>query len=134
VVHRASYLRVLCEKIADAARAIPGVSRRKAQAGGPLAGHRPGIYCSNRRTPLNASSIAKRSLGPLLRRAGLPKIRFRNFLRHTFATILLSKGTHPKVVQEMLGHTNISWTMDTYSSVLPNIQDMAVSAMESALS
>jgi integrase len=84
-------------------------------------------------TPLDPDSLGKRSLRPLLERAGLPRIRIHD-LRHTFATILLSRGTHPKVVQEMLGHANISQTMDTYSHVLPDMQDVAVSAMESALS
>jgi len=48
--------------------------------------------------------------------------------------VLLTKGTHSKIVQEMLGHANISQTMDTYSHVLPDMQGQAVSAMESALS
>ena len=84
-------------------------------------------------TPVDPNSLAERSFRKLLVRAGLPGIRFHD-LRHTFATILLSRGTHPKVVQEMLGHANISQTMDTYSHVLPDMQDGAVSAMESALS
>jgi len=50
------------------------------------------------------------------------------------ATILLSRGTHPKIVQEMLTHANITQTMDTYSHVLPNMQDGAVVAMEEAMS
>ncbi len=68
-----------------------------------------------------------------MERAGLPRIRFHD-LRHTFATVLLSRGTHPKVVQEMLGHANISQTLDTYSHVLPDMQDGAVAAMQDALS
>ena len=62
---------------------------------------------------------------PLLKRAGLPDIRFHD-LRHTAATLMLSGGEHPKVVQEMLGHSNISMTMDTYSHVLPTMQRAAV--------
>ncbi|MNB79187.1 Transposase [compost metagenome] len=50
-----------------------------------------------------------------------PKIRFHD-LRHTHATILLKKGVHPKIVQERLGHSSITVTMDTYSHVLPNMQ------------
>jgi integrase len=46
----------------------------------------------------------------------------------------LSQGTHPKIVQEMLGHANISMTMDTYSHVLPDMQEKAVSAMDDVLS
>ena len=69
----------------------------------------------------------------LLYRVGLPeKIRLPD-LRHTCATLLLSEGTHPKIVQELLGHATISITLDTYSHVLPTMQDQAVAAMESAL-
>ena len=42
--------------------------------------------------------------------------------RHSAATILLSRGTHPKVVQEILGHSQISMTLDVYSHVLPSMQ------------
>jgi integrase len=65
---------------------------------------------------MDADNLVQRSFEPLLKRARLPSIRFHD-LRHTFATVLLSGGTHPKVVQEMLGHANISQTMDTYSHV-----------------
>ena len=74
-----------------------------------------------------------RSFKPLLKRAGLPPIRFHD-LRHTAATLLLSKGVHPKFVQELLGHATISQTMDTYSHVLPGMGDQTAAAMESALS
>lgn len=63
----------------------------------------------------------------------LTRIRFHD-LRYTFAPVLLSRGTHLKVVQEMLGYSTITQTMDTYSHVLPDMQDEAVSAMGSALS
>ncbi len=55
-------------------------------------------------------------------------------VRHTYATLLFSRGVHPKIVQELLGHATISLTLDTYSHVLPNMQEKAVDAMESALS
>ncbi|HEX2097498.1 MAG TPA: tyrosine-type recombinase/integrase, partial [Rubrobacteraceae bacterium] len=50
--------------------------------------------------------------------AGLPRIRFHDL--HAFATVLLSRRTYPKVAQEMLGHANISETLDIYSHVLPD--------------
>ena len=59
----------------------------------------------------------------------LPDVRFHD-LRHTCATLLLGKGVHPKIVQEMLGHATITQTMDTYGHVLPTMQEKAVAAME----
>ncbi|MEK4062166.1 MULTISPECIES: site-specific integrase [unclassified Paenibacillus] len=52
----------------------------------------------------------------------LPRIRFHD-LRHTHATLLLKAGIHPKIVQERLGHSSINVTLDTYSHVLPNLQE-----------
>lgn len=58
----------------------------------------------------------------VLKRANLPRIRFHD-LRHTHATILLLKGVHAKIVQERLGHSTIGITIDTYSHVLPSMQE-----------
>ena len=70
---------------------------------------------------------------PLLKRAGPPQIRFHG-LRHTCATLLLAQNANPTVVSEMLGHATIAITLDTYSHVLPNMQESAAKAMEDALS
>jgi integrase len=51
-------------------------------------------------------------------------------LRHTAATLHLSKGTHPKVVQEMLGHSTITITLDTYSHVAPGLHAEAARKMD----
>jgi integrase len=91
------------------------------------------VFASTLGTPLNRHNVFGRSFKPLLNKAGLPHtVRFHD-LRHTCATLLCSKNVNPKVVQEMLGHANISQTMDIYSHVLPNMQDEAAAAMESAL-
>ena len=84
-------------------------------------------------TPLNRHNLTQRSFKPLLGRAGLPPIRFHD-LRHTCATILLSRGVHAKFVQELLGHATIAITLDTYSHVLPGMSDSLASAMDEALS
>ena len=68
----------------------------------------------------------------LLKKAGLPDIRFHD-LRHTAATTLLALGVNPKIVQEMLGHTEISMMMDIYSHVLPTMQKEAMQKMNTAL-
>jgi integrase len=82
---------------------------------------------------MNAKNLTARSFKPLLKRAKLPNIRFHD-LRHTFATLMLQNGEHPKVVQEMLGHATIAITMDTYSHVLPNMQRDAVERLGILLS
>jgi integrase len=79
--------------------------------------------------PRNHRGYVTEALKKALSRAGLPEIRFHD-LRHTCATLLLTKGIHPKIVQEILGHSSITITLDTYSHVLPNMQKEAVKAME----
>jgi integrase len=54
-------------------------------------------------------------------------------LRHAHATALLRAGAHPKVVQERLGHSSISVTMDIYSSVLPGMQREAIESLASMM-
>lgn len=61
-----------------------------------------------------------------------PPIRIHD-LRHTRATMLLSRGVHPKIVQELLVHRQISLTMDTSSHVLPTMHEEAARVMELAL-
>jgi integrase len=51
-------------------------------------------------------------------------------LGYTRAILLLTKGVRPKIVREMLGHSSITVTLDTYSHLLPNMQEKAVTAME----
>ena len=51
-------------------------------------------------------------------------------LRHTAATLLLSQGEHPKVVQERLGHSTIAVTMDVYSHVTPTMQRNAADRLD----
>lgn len=65
-------------------------------------------------------------------RAGAPRIRFHD-LRHTAATLLLGRGVHPKIVSEMLGHSTIAITLDTYSHVTPTMQREAAAAMDAVL-
>jgi integrase len=79
------------------------------------------VFCNSEGGPLRRPDFHRRSFKPLLKRAGLPNIRFHD-LRHTSATLLLSQGVHPKIVQERLGHSQISVTLDVYSHVMPGMQ------------
>jgi integrase len=91
------------------------------------------IFASKSGEPLSRQHVTARRFKPLLKRAGLPPIRFHD-LRHSCATLLLSKNVNPKIVSEMLGHATIAITLDTYSHVLPTMQESAARAMEAALS
>ena len=63
---------------------------------------------------------------------GLPGIRFHD-LTHTCATLLLTRGVHPKIVRKLLGHSNIAIALGTYSHLLPSMGDAATGAMDEAL-
>jgi integrase len=67
------------------------------------------VFATQTGTLINPSNLRNRSFKPLLKRAGLRNICFHD-LRHTCATLLLSQGTHPKLVQELLGHATIAIT------------------------
>ena len=69
---------------------------------------------------------------PLLEKPGLKRIRFHD-LRHSAANLLLSEGTHPKIVSERLGHSRVSVTLDLDSHVTPTMQQQAVDAMDKLL-
>jgi len=68
----------------------------------------------------------------LVRKCGLKGIRLHD-ARHTHATIMLKQGVHPKVVQERLGHSTISTTLDTYSHVAPGLQEAAARGFDEIL-
>lgn len=74
--------------------------------------------------PLDLSNLGERWLDPIIRAAGVRRIRFHD-LRHTCATLLLQAGVHPRVVQERLGHKDVTMTLNRYSHVLPGMQKEA---------
>jgi integrase len=90
------------------------------------------VFATELGTPVNRHNLRQRSFKPLLEKASLPDVRFYD-LRHTFATIMLSEGVNPKVVSDMMGHSTVAMTLNTYSHVLPSISEAAASVMEGAL-
>ena len=86
------------------------------------------IFPTTKGTPSNWRSLV-RSFKKLLQTSSLPNIRFHD-LRHTAATLMLQQGIHPKVVQERLGHSQVSLTLNTYSHVLPNMQEEAAEKID----
>jgi len=81
--------------------------------------------------PFYPSSLT-RSFTQFMRQHGLPPVRLHD-LRHSHATHLLAAGVHPKIAQERLGHSSIGITLDTYSHVLPGMQEDAVAKVDAAL-
>ncbi|SRR6266566_1400667 len=86
------------------------------------------VFSDQSGRPLSAEWMVRRVFRPLLRKAELPVIRFHD-LRHTAATLMLSRGIHPKVVAEMLGHATVAVTLDIYSHVTPDMQREAARVM-----
>ncbi len=82
-------------------------------------------------TPLHPHSLTD-AFERRVRSLDVPVIRFHD-LRHTCATLLLQAEVHPKVVQEMLGHSSIGITLDIYSHVVPSMQDEAAARLDAAV-
>lgn len=81
------------------------------------------VFCRVDGTPLHPERFT-RQFSERIRQLGLPKIRLHD-LRHGWATMALTAGVHPKVVQERLGHANIGITLDTYSHVTAGLHSDA---------
>jgi integrase len=89
------------------------------------------IVCTGTGTPINPNNVT-RSYNRLVMLSGVPRIRVHD-MRHTAATMLLRAGVSAKIVSERLGHATIAITLDTYSHVLPDMQDVAAEAMSALL-
>jgi integrase len=104
--------------------------RKKMMAEGHAAGP---VFCDTKGKPLRESNVIRRSFRKILKKAGLPAtVRFHD-LRHTCASLLLLANINAKIVSERLGHSKIAVTLDTYSHLLPTMQDGAAAELEKLL-
>ena len=85
------------------------------------------VFCNEDGSALHPSRFTRRFV-TACERAGVPKIRLHD-LRHTWATLALQAGIHPKVVSERLGHATTSITLDIYSHVQPELDAQAATAV-----
>ena len=89
------------------------------------------VFPGSQGEPLDPSTLTH-TWRKLTTIAEVQKVRLHD-LRHFHASLLLREGTHPKVVQERLGHSTISTTLDTYSHVVPSMQVEAAGVFEGAM-
>lgn len=89
------------------------------------------VFTTSIGTMLDARGLLK-AFYKIMATSDLPRIRFHD-LRHSAATLLLAQGVHPRVVMDLLGHSSIAVTLDTYSHVIPDMQRESASQMDAAL-
>lgn len=89
------------------------------------------VFTTARGGPVSAVTLTKQFKRHLAA-IGLPDMRFHD-LRHSCASLLVAQGIHPRIVMEILGHSTIALTMNTYSHVLPAAQRQAADAMDHLL-
>lgn len=89
------------------------------------------VVCQENGNPISLPNFP-RMWSRVLKSTKMRRIRFHD-LRHTCASLLLTSDVHPKVVQELLGHSSIKITLDLYSHLLPNMQAEAVSSLDKML-
>ncbi len=115
------------ERVLDGDAATPTIQAQRLEAGSFW--EDKGLVFSNAfGGPLDPARVNE-AFHRALSKAGLPRIRVHD-LRHTAATLLLERGVHPKAVQEFLGHSTITLTLDTYSHVMPSLHAEVASHME----
>jgi integrase len=118
-------------QLVDALRAHRAAQLEELMTAGPLSDDHNLAFARVNGGPLEGKSDWRRRKA-LLREAGVRGVRLHDG-RHTAATLLLSEGVHPRVVMELLGHSQMRTTTDTYSHVLPALAKEAADRMGAAL-
>ena len=86
------------------------------------------VFCQPDGTPLHPDRWT-RQFKRHVERLGLPPVSGPHALRHTWATLALESGVHPKIVSERLGHSTIAITLDTYSHVVEGMEAQAATTV-----
>jgi integrase len=90
------------------------------------------VFCQPNGKPLHGRNLTRRALKRLCHAAGVPAIRFHD-LRHMHNTVLMGAGVSAKIVKERSGHSTVAFTLDRYSWVQPDMQEMAAEALGKTL-
>ena len=106
--------------------------RRDRELLGSLVGRGDAVFADPDGQPIHPDVVTRR-FKTLVRQSGLPPLRGPHDLRHTWASLALAAGVHPKVVSDRLGHSTISITIDTYSHAIPSLDADAAATVASQL-
>ena len=90
------------------------------------------IFCNEEGNFLDEHNLRNRVFKPALDRAGLRKVRIHD-LRHTFASLLINQGENLKYVQQQLGHSSITTTVDRYGHLMPDAHKNASEKLDSTV-
>jgi len=90
------------------------------------------VFPSKAGKPIDANNLIKREFKSALDRAKIRKIHF-HILRHTYASLLIDQGEHPKYIQTQMGHSSINVTMDTYGHLMNTVNREASKRLEKAV-
>lgn len=90
------------------------------------------VFCTANGTPLQGHNVVRREFKPALWRAKLPEIRFHD-LRHSFASLMIAEGAHPKLIAEQLGHASVKITLDRYGHLFDQSYGDASDRLEASL-
>jgi integrase len=80
------------------------------------------VFTSPEGDVMDADNFSSRDWARVLRRSKLKRIRFHD-LRHTYASLLIAQGAHPKYIQVQLGHASIQTTLDRYGHLMPEMHE-----------
>lgn len=87
-------------------------------------------FCNSYGKPMSPSNFSRRFFKKITKKTGINNRFSFHDLRHTHATLLLQQGVNIKVISERLGHSSINITLDTYSHIMPSMQETAVQTLD----
>jgi integrase len=90
------------------------------------------VFPSNTGTPLNRCNVVNRHFYPALKKASLAKIRFHD-LRHTYASLLIDQGENIKYIQNQLGHSTPTMTLDVYAHLMKPANQESACRLENTI-
>ena len=119
--------------VADELRKHSSAQAAERLEAGPKYVNQDLVFATTTGAPACLNVVVRRHFKAVIKAAGLPERTRLYDLRHTCATLLLAQGEHPKIVADRLGHSTIKLTLDTYSHVLPHMQERAAEKMDDIL-